>query len=198
MIRNYEKINGYLDELARSIYPQPQDEKHTLWATESILEFMRHARDARSVIDLGCGEGFLQPHFENYGCEYVGICIGEDYGVALRNGRNVLEEDFSFLPFENDSYDLLYSRHSLEHSPMPLLTLMEWHRVSKKYLAVVVPSIEFVGYKSQNHYYVLNQEQWKNLFDVAGFDIVYENNKRYKDEKSDVEIEHWFLLEKRK
>lgn len=197
-MRDYSRVNAYLNELIKSVYPQPQDPKHTLWATESILEFMGRTDDVRSVIDLGCGEGFCQTYFNNYGCEYVGVCIGEDYKVALQAGRNVIEGDFSFLPFEDDSYDMLYSRHSLEHSPMPLLTLMEWHRITKRYLAIVVPAIEFVGYKSQNHYYVLNQEQWKNLFDIAGFDVIYENNKRYKDEKSDVEIEHWFLLEARK
>ena len=100
---------------------------------------------------------------------------------------------------EDESYDPLYSRHSLEHSPMPLLTLMEWHRITKKYLAVAVPSIEFVGYTGRNHYYILNQEQWKNLFNVAGFDVIFEKNKRYRDEKSpDTEVEYWFLLEARK
>jgi len=198
-MRTYSRIETYLDKLIGQVYPQPQDPKHTLWAVESVLEFAGRADGVYSVLDLGCGEAFLQPYFENYGCEYVGICIGEDYRVALQAGRNVLKGDFSFLPFEDDSYDLLYSRHSLEHSPMPLLTLMEWHRVAKKYLAVVVPSIEFVGYTGKNHYYVLNQEQWKNLFDVAGFDVIYENTKRYQDEESpDTEIEYWFLLEARK
>jgi len=198
-MKDFSRIDGYLDKLIQDVYPQPQDEKHILWAAQSILEFMGRTSGVYSVLDLGCGEAFCQPYFENYGCEYVGICIGEDYRVALEAGKNVLDGDFSFLPFEDESYDLLYSRHSLEHSPMPLLTLMEWHRITKKYLAVAVPSIEFVGYTGRNHYYILNQEQWKNLFNVAGFDVIFEKNKRYRDEKSpDTEVEYWFLLEARK
>ncbi|PJB50010.1 MAG: hypothetical protein CO103_03565 [Chloroflexi bacterium CG_4_9_14_3_um_filter_45_9] len=200
-MKDYSKIDKYLNKLIVDVYPQPQDEKHTLWAAESILEFMRLAKDVHSVIDLGCGEAFCQPYFTNYGCEYVGVCIGDDYKVALQAGKNVLEEDFSFLPFEDESYDLLYSRHSLEHSPVPLLTLMEWHRVSKKYVALVLPSPEHWGYVGLNHYCVLNKEQWRNLFDVAGFNVVYESSKCYhmavEPEKPDVEIEFWFLLEKK-
>jgi ubiquinone/menaquinone biosynthesis C-methylase UbiE len=201
-VRNFGNVNKYLDVLAKDVYPQPADEKHTLWAIESILEFVRNSKDVGSVIDLGCGEAFCQQPFENYGIEYTGVCLGEDYEVAMKNGKNVLSCDFSFLPFEDQSYDMLYSRHSLEHSPMPLLTLMEWYRVSRKYVALVLPSPQHWGYKGKNHYFVLNKEQWENLFDVAGFYISYQNDKRYKmsptEGDSDVEIEYWFLLEKRK
>ena len=201
-MRSYSHIEAYLDKLRKDVYAQPADELHSIWAMESILEFMRHAKDVHSVIDLGCGEAFCQQYFENYGCDYVGVCVGDDYKAALGDGKNVIEEDFSFLPFESKSYDMLYSRHSLEHSPAPLLTLMEWHRVSKKYVALVLPSAEHWGYGGRNHYYVLNREQWVNLFNVAGFNVVYESTKRYhmavEAEKPDVEIELWFLLEKSK
>lgn len=196
-MRDYSRIDEYLNKLAKDIYPQPQDPKHTLWALLSIFEFMLKAKDVHSVIDLGCGEGFCEKFFKLYGVEYVGVCLGKDYEIATENSRNVIECDFSFLPFTDNNYDFLYSRHSLEHSPLPLLTLMEWRRVTRKYVAIVVPSVEFTGYGEKNHYYVLYPEQWKVLFIAAGFSIIYEKIERYQDGNSpDTEIEYWFLLEK--
>jgi hypothetical protein len=199
-MRDYSYINGYIEKLHSDIYPQPADAGHTEWATESIAAFMKIANPIKNVLDLGCGEAFCQEVFEGYGIEYVGVCLGKDFEVCEASGKNVLREDFSFLPFTAGSYDLLYSRHSLEHSPMPLLTLMEWHRVSKRYVALVLPSPVHWKYGGKNHYFVLNLEQWKILFDVAGFGVVYEYSKRYKmspnKEDPDVEIEYWCLLEK--
>lgn len=201
-MRDYKHIDAYLDALQQDVYPQPEDDLHTIWAAESILEFTKRTKDIFSVLDVGCGEAFCQTHFENYGCEYVGVCVGEDYQNARRKGRNVLDCDFTFLPFLDDSYDMVYGRHSLEHSPMPLLTLMEWRRVTRRYVALVLPSPEHWGYGGRNHYFVLNGDQWRNLFGVAGLDVVYEHSKRYHmaddANKPDVEIEYWFLLEKKK
>lgn len=200
-MRNYKHIDQYLDKLIEQIYPQPQDPGHTAWATESIQAFMSNVQDVKTVVDMGCGEAFCEDIFLPYGVDYEGVCLGKDFEVAIVNGRNVYEYDFSFWPYRDEVYDLVYSRHSLEHSPMPLLTLMEWHRVSKKYVGIVVPSPEHWKYVGQNHYYVLHDPQWRNLFDVAGFDVTYFNIKRQNmtpdPTNPEVEIEFWYLLEKK-
>lgn len=204
-MRNFKSIDKYLDKLVQEVYPQPQDPGHTAWANESVEAFIHFTGELNgmSVLDLGCGEAFLQDTFERFGYDYEGVCLGEDFKVALSNNRTVHEVDFSFLHWwANESVDFLYSRHSLEHSPMPLLTLMEWHRVSKRYLGVVVPSPVHWTYVGRNHYYVLNDPQWRNLFDVAGFDVIYSHVKTHNmspdPSGTEVEIEYWYLLEKKK
>lgn len=198
-MRDYSRIDKYLDRLGTEIYPQPQDDGHSALAIESIHKFCTMASGIHSVLDLGCGEGFCQEYFEELGLEYTGVCLHRDYDIAVSKKRNVFNIDFSFLPFEDTSYDFLYSRHSLEHSPMPLLTLMEWHRVCRKYLALALPAPEHWRYGGRNHYFVLNRRQWKNLFSVSGFDVIYENVKKQvlppSGESST--IEYWFLLEKK-
>ena len=201
-MRDYSRIDKYLDKLIEEIYPQPQDPGHTAWANESVAKFTQFTgqRKGMSVLDLGCGEAFLQELFEYLGYSYTGVCLGEDYRVSKEKGRNVFHEDFSFLSFEDDSFDLLFSRHSLEHSPFPLLTLMEWHRVTKRWLSVVLPSPVFWEYGGQNHYYVLNDPEWRNLFEKAGFKVAYDYSKKQNmttdPSISEVEIELWYLLEK--
>ena len=201
-MRDYTRIDAYLDKLIEEVYPQPQDPGHTAWANEAVEKFTQYTgvRKELSVLDLGCGEAFLQELFEYLGYSYTGICLGEDYRVAKSRGRNVFHEDFSFLSFEDDSFDLLFSRHSLEHSPFPLLTLMEWHRITKRWLAVVLPSPVFWEYGGKNHYYVLNDPEWRNLFEKAGFKVTYDYSKRQNMTTDpsipEVEIELWYLLEK--
>lgn len=198
-MRDYSKIDKFLDRLGTDIYPQPQDDGHSSLAVESIQALMPMTEHVHSVLDLGCGEGFCQDFFSEY--EYTGVSLHKDYDVAVSKGRNVFNMDYSFLPFEDDSYDFLYSRHSLEHSPMPLLTLMEWHRITKRYLAVILPAPEFWRFSGKNHYFVLNRRQWENLFDVAGFSVTYKNVKKmkmFKDENAGIStIEYWYLLEKK-
>lgn len=199
-MRDYKNIDAYLDRLINDIYPQPQDKRHTEWAKDAIEYFLYFVgKDISSVLDLGCGEGFCQDLFE--GKEYLGVAWGEDVVKARENGKNVTEADFSFLGGVDGVFDLLFSRHSLEHSPFPLLTLMEWHRVSKRYLAVVLPDPAFWLYVGRNHYYVLNVEQWENLFDVAGWKIITCTKKSAimseEENAQPVDIEFWYLLEKK-
>lgn len=197
-MRDYSHINKFINKLGNDIYPQPQDDGHSSLAVESIQTFMPLTENVHSVLDLGCGEGFCQDFFSGY--EYTGVCLHRDYDVAVSKGRNVFNIDYSFLPFEDDSYDFLYSRHSLEHSPMPLLTLMEWHRVSKRYLALVLPAPEFWRFSGKNHYFVLNRRQWENLFEVSGFSVTYKNVKKmqmYKKDAGISTIEYWYLMEKK-
>lgn len=202
MTRDYTQIDKYLDKLIEDVYPQPQDPGHTAWAQESIEAFMNQVKgDVKFVLDAGCGEAFCQTIFEKYGMEYDGICLGEDFVSALSADRSVFERDFSFTYYADEAFDFVYSRHSLEHSPMPLLTLMEWHRITEKYVAIVVPSPDHWKYGGRNHYYVLHDPQWRNLFDVAGFDVIYFNIKRQNMTEipttPEVEIEYWYLLEKK-
>jgi SAM-dependent methyltransferase len=156
-----------------------------------------------SVLDLGCGEAFAQPFFEEWGVKYEGITLGDDYLFAKDTGRNVKKMDYSFLEYEDSSFDLLFSRHSLEHGFSPLLTLMEWYRVSKQWLGVVVPTPEWYGVRgSPNHYYVLYREQWLNLFDNAGWNVVWdETDSLPRDERFPENLtphEMWFFAEKKR
>ncbi len=43
------------------------------------------------------------------------------------------------LPFDDDSYDFVFSAHVIEHFPDPLKALYEWVRVARLYVVAVVP-----------------------------------------------------------
>ena len=200
-MRDYKHIDGYINKLYSDIYPQPDDAGHTELARQVIDSWMSKMTTCHSVLDVGCGTGFCQPMFEKWGVSYEGICLGEDFIDATNHGRNVKKMDFNFLDYPDNSFDLIFSRHSLEHSPMPLLTLMEWARVAKSWLGLVLPAPEWYTFAGANHYSVMNMEQIKNILNVAGWNILWENVNVLEWDKKTHETrpnEYWIMSEKKR
>lgn len=201
-MRNYEHIDGYLNKLYGDIYEQPEDEGHTRLAQNVIDYWMSRLTTCRSVLDVGAGQGMCQSMFEKWQVEYEGIAIGEDVVKAQGMGRNVKRMDFSFLEYPENAFDLIFARHSLEHSPMAVVTLMEWARVAKNWLGIVLPAPEWYTYTGRNHYSVMNMEQTKHLLDTAGWKVFWEDVKtlvhdpRYPEDKRP--HEYWLMSEKKR
>jgi len=154
------KFEEYYVELMHDIYPQPQDsihDDHFLRAYRVIRKWIPII-NPRNVLDVGCGEGFCQCIFEIFGVkDYLGLSLGDDVRVAKEKGRSVVEMDFNFMSLLDNSYELVFARHALEHSPFPIITLMEWHRVASKWLIIVMPRpLDYtIGYIGRNHYSVV-------------------------------------------
>lgn len=166
---NTEKLYVYISRLYKQIYPQPEDAGHTAWAKYVIDTFCPLVN---TVLDVGCGTGFCEPLFLAKGIKYTGCTLGiEDLKEAGYRGRHVVSCDMSDLKFPDNRFDMIFARHTLEHSPMPVLTLMEWQRVAKK-LLLVMPAPEYWTYRGQNHYSVANKEQLWNWFDVSGWEVI--------------------------
>lgn len=201
-MRDYKHLDRYLTSLYGDIYPQPEDVGHTGLSKKVIDYWMSRMTSCHSVLDAGCGTGFCQPMFENWGIEYQGVAMGEDVIVAQEQGRKVKKMDFSFLDFEDDSFDLLFARHALEHSPFPLLTLMEWNRVARNWLGIVLPAPEWYTYRGLNHYSVMNHEQIENLLDRAGWHIIWKDVDYLAPDKDHPENtkphEYWYMCEKKR
>ena len=203
-MRNYQFIDQYLTALYSDIYEQPEDVGHTQLAKKVIDHWGSRLTACHSVLDCGAGQGFCQPMWERWGMEYYGCAIGEDVIKAQEQGRRVVIADFSFLTgWEDNKVDLIFARHALEHSPMPLLTLMEWHRVARNWLGIVVPAPEWYGYRGQNHYSVMNHEQIENLLDRAGWNIMWNEVDKlpFDASKPDETLrphEYWYFCEKKR
>ena len=166
--RAYNRFDEYYEELLQDIYPQPSDEWHTEEMSRIINEWVAPL-GIGSVLDVGCGEGEAQEFFLQHDIAYWGIAQGND--VIAAGTRNVSEADFNFIDSNDNSYDLVFSRHSLEHSPFPLITLMEWHRVSSKWLCLVLPNPAHFTFVGRNHYSVMDASQSAWILRRAGWVI---------------------------
>lgn len=201
-MRNYDNFERYITTLYSDIYEQPEDAGHTKLAQKVIDHWASKLTTCHSVLDCGAGQGFCQPMFERWGIGYYGVALGEDVVKAQANNHTVKRMDFSFLDFEDNSFDMIFARHALEHSPFPLLTLMEWHRVARSWLGIVLPAPEWYGYKGLNHYSVMNHDQIENLLDRAGWHVMWNEVDSLpwdKDHPEQVKPhEYWLMCEKKR
>ncbi len=183
MADDFTHISQYLQALRGDIYPQKPDPGHTDLALSLLAQWLPSisTTEPHTVLDIGCGQGFCQEFFELSGWAWTGVTLGEDYTVCKQLGLNVHNADMSFLPFADDSFTLGFARHVAEHSPMPLLTLLEWNRVIKEYLIFIVPkpsksdndpSGEIVG--GRNHYALFPRPQWEALLKWAGWKVAWQ------------------------
>lgn len=189
-MRNYSHFDEYYSELAGDVYAQPSDVWHEK-ETENVVRWLSERVQPCAVLDMGCGEGEAQPVFEKFGFDYAGLnVIGEEVMSAQKYGYTIHNNDYNFLSefCYDESYPLIFSRHSLEHSPFPIITLMEWHRVSSKWLCVVTPNPQHFLFTGRNHYSVAYPKQTVWWLRRAGWML----NKLHCTDK-----EFWYLCEKK-
>jgi len=170
-MRDYSYIDQHLSLLLRSVYPEPVSPQHKVGTQEVLERFVKPRLNViHTVLDMGCGQGVAAPYFREMGIEWTGITLGEDYKVCVANLLNVLEEDFNFTTFSDESFDLVYARHSLEHSPMPAISLLEFKRIARHFILVVVPTPES-GSHYPNHYCLMPDVGWRCLFRNTGLSV---------------------------
>lgn len=176
MFSNYNKLGAYLEKLKNEIYPEPESELHNDLTQKAIELFVEPAKkDIRNVLDVGCGQGIALKRFYDLEIDTVGITLGhEDFKVCIEKGYDVRIMDQSFLDFESNTFDLVWARHCIEHSVMPLITLFEFNRVLKKgkYLYLEMPQAESIHVNNPNHYSLLGAKGWKHLLTKASFEVI--------------------------
>jgi SAM-dependent methyltransferase len=187
-MRNYENFDRHYDELLGDVYPQPIDDGHLANMTDVIMRWIAPL-NVVSVIDMGCGDGDAKYIFDKLGIQYWGNSLNLDGVDKNLINTYIFKDDFNFVSFVNkdDTIDLVYSRHSLEHSPFPLLTLMEWHRVSNHWLCLVLPNPKHYTYAGRNHYSVMNATHAAWILRRAGWKM-----RRVSIRKDEM----WYLCEK--
>jgi SAM-dependent methyltransferase len=189
-MRDYQHFDRYLDRLAGDIYPQEPDDAHREWSLEALYWIMTTIYvdgvpyDPKPrVLDVGCGQGFMCFPFESMGFAWSGITLGEDVEAARRyiemysfDRSKVKGMDMTFMSELKDrSFDLVFARHVLEHSPFPILTLMEWNRVTKSdgHLCLVAPAPHTWTQQGKNHYSVVRKELLEWWLKRSGWEPVH-------------------------
>jgi SAM-dependent methyltransferase len=177
MIRDFDNVNRYLNILLSDDYGQEPDNGHTMMIKEVMDKWISNM-NSKTVLDIGCGAtAIAETFFKRRGMKYTGISLGIDAEKAQALGRNVVKADMTFLPKEwDESFDLIWARHVVEHSPMPIITLFEFNRVSKAHLCLIVPKPDFFGRYGKQHYSVLYDDQWRFLMDRAGWGVIWEDH----------------------
>lgn len=150
-----------------TIYPAYPGKKSAI--TELIDSLKYYINNEMSILDIGACDGYLGREIESgYGVKVISCdCNPQSASVE----RAALPE----LPYAYDSFDLIVSRHCLEHSLTLPLDLLEIRRVlvTGGILAVVVPDIyDEIILNHENHVMILPREAWRKVFGRFGFEIL--------------------------
>lgn len=88
-------------------------------------------RKKGSILDNGCGIGNLAEHLPNQ--NVVGLDISNGMlRKAKKRMRNLVKADSQLLPFDDESFDVIFCRGLLHHLPNSELAVEEIKRVLKK------------------------------------------------------------------
>lgn len=101
---------------------------------------MSEIQDGMNILEIGCGNGALWLENMNYIPPHVHITLSDISDGMLRDAKNSInDERFSFscfnaekIPFEDESFDVVYANHMLFYCDDIDLVLKECHRVLKK------------------------------------------------------------------
>jgi SAM-dependent methyltransferase len=165
------------------IYDEGESGFHKQLTTQVVKEYidpLNLPKDA-VVLDLGCGPGYFLDEMKERGYTNVtGVTLSpEDIKLCESKGHTIKAYDLSFLPqsegYYDESVDLIFLRHALEHSPYPIFSLMEYNRILKQngkiYIEVPAPDCDRKHEFNLNHYSIFGHNQLAALIQRTGFGI---------------------------
>jgi SAM-dependent methyltransferase len=178
------KLKFYNEYLySAHIYDEGESQFHqqlTSQVVETYFDPLGLPKDA-IILDLGCGPGyFLDEMKAREYTNVVGVTLSPgDVNLCESKGHTIKKYDLSFIPqsdgYYDESVDFIFLRHALEHSPYPIISLMEYNRLlkqgSKIYIEVPAPDCERKHENNLNHYSILGSSQLLALLVRAGFDV---------------------------
>lgn len=112
------------------------------WGHHSdMLKFQETLGSAsgKVMLDIGCGDGFKMDWFSQMGAKVTGIDISRkivEYNRSL--GRDVIRADARNLPFNDNTFDIVYSMGVVEHFKETEKAIREHFRVAKPKGKVII------------------------------------------------------------
>lgn len=172
-------LKFYYDHVLSQVYSEGDSPFHRNITTDVVSRFidpLEISKDA-TILDLGCGPGYFLEEMQarNY-TNAVGITASrEDVEICEQKNLKARLGDMNFLPERDESVDLLFCRHAIEHSPFPYFSLLEYNRVlkpkGKLYIEVPAPDCDRPHEDNLNHYSIMGRKMWLSLLKRSGFDV---------------------------
>jgi SAM-dependent methyltransferase len=93
--------------------------------------YFDHVRNKR-ILDVGCGIAEIKTFFDELGCDYWGIDLVPDTVKMLKSHKiNAILADARDIPFEDNSFDFVFSFGVIEHFHETEKSIEEHIRVAK-------------------------------------------------------------------
>lgn len=131
-----KNANRIFYDLAADVYEQVdgrRNEEVSKWL-DGIIEDLSKKTSGETLLDLGCGTGFVMRKASKYFKKIYGIDISQKMvnKIELLPNMKVFTGDIENLPFENESFDVVISVAVLHHISDHTSVIREVYRVLKK------------------------------------------------------------------
>ena len=193
-----------LDKALSTVYTEQPSELHTA-ITKGMIEGLAKEIDRskiRTILDVGCGMGVAWPFFdEQFDKPEIHVITPDETERvnAIKEGKKVLARVVKEMPVTR-GYDLIWARHSLEHTVTPFSDLVDLCSFLNKdgyfYVEVPAPGTVCNHEFNPNHYSVFGSRMWASLFDKAGFVLVDTGELKINLEIGE-DTYYWFLIKKK-
>ena len=139
------------------------------------------------ILDLGCGDGIFTKQFFGEGRNIIGIDNSPSELSKNKCNTQIILVDACNMPFENESFNTVFSNCVIEHIPNLTQLLNEVSRVLKKdgLFVFTVPSDNFKYYllpfggwykemrnRRLNHYHCYSHLMWREKLREKGIKVV--------------------------
>ena len=141
--RNKNNLKNVCDRIYKN-YKEPDIINKYIYS-KLIRVLEKYIIPGESILEAGCGSGYMVSYFQNQGHYSVGLDIhSQPLKVAKRifGVENLKKGDLFNLPFKNSSFDIVWNEGVLEHFKInkSVEAAKEMARVSKKYVIIDVPN----------------------------------------------------------
>lgn len=192
-----------LDKALSTVYTEQPSKLHTA-ITKGMVEALAEKVDRskiRTILDVGCGMGVAWPFFDE---EFIkpeihvitpDVTEGDN---AMKESRLIIAKTVSGIQYDWVwRYDLIWARHSLEHTISPYLDLLKLRQLladdGLMYVEVPAPGTICNHEFNPNHYSVFGSRMWLSLFDKTGFEVVDRGELKINLEIGE-DTYYWFLI----
>lgn len=135
--------------------------------------------NAKTALDVGCREGMQSKWLEDKGYTVISIDVTKNYEKCIIADIN------KELPFETDSFDLIWCSEVIEHLNNPAFTVQELRRVLKPngIMIITTPNSYFWVQKIMNFFGLTPQKvqrpDHKFFFSINDIKKIFPNAKLY-------------------
>ena len=178
------KLKLYYDYILNTVKDEGEDpvfEKITEQVIDNFIVPLNLKKNAK-ILDIGSGTGCFADYMKKLGytnitCTTMTTC---DEDALRKKGHNYIKTDINFISKPDNSYDFIFCRHTLEHSPFPYIALLEYNRLLNKKGKIYVEMPQPNGLRgteiNPEHYSILGEIMLQSLISKAGFVIDWYRN----------------------
>lgn len=146
----------------------------------------RYARKSGKLLEEGCGLGHLvgqlEKDFSTFGMDINHWALKQAAEAAAQT--NLVCSSAGELPYPNQSFNAIISKHVVEHLPDPKKAVSEIGRILQPggTLILATPNLSsmlkplkgerWIGYQDPTHISLHTPEEWKEMIGLAGMKII--------------------------